>query len=69
MSHAGRTTGGGGYRAAQAGAIADLTGVGQPYEPPQAPAWTADTTRQTPEDTVTGLLGLLRDRGFLHPPE
>ncbi|HEV2444901.1 MAG TPA: adenylyl-sulfate kinase, partial [Candidatus Sulfopaludibacter sp.] len=55
------------YAAARAGEIGDLTGVGQPYEPAQAPEWVANTARQSVEEIAAGLLALLRTRGWLPP--
>ena len=53
------------YAAARAGALGDLTGVGQAYEPPQAPEWVARTAERTPEAVVEELVALLRARGLL----
>ena len=47
------------YRMARAGTIANLTGVGEPYEPPLHPQLMVDTGVQSVEECVARALSLL----------
>ncbi|CAJ0857188.1 putative adenylyl-sulfate kinase [Ralstonia sp. LMG 32965] len=47
------------YRMARAGTIANLTGVGEPYEPPLHPQLMVDTGVQSVEECVAQALALL----------
>jgi len=47
------------YRKARAGAIANLTGIGDPYEPPLQPQLTLDAGAQSPAECVVAVLALL----------
>ncbi len=53
------------YAAASAGELAELTGLGQAYEPPLAPDWVARSEQGTPEELARGLLDWMRARGWL----
>ncbi|HVA64278.1 MAG TPA: adenylyl-sulfate kinase [Terriglobales bacterium] len=53
------------YAAAGAGEVADLTGVGQAYEPPAAPDLIARTEQRSADELAEELLALLRARGWL----
>ncbi|HQT40116.1 MAG TPA: adenylyl-sulfate kinase, partial [Acidocella sp.] len=50
------------YKKADAGQIANFTGISSPYEPPEAPEFHLQTAQHTPEQTaqmvVEGLDGL-----------
>jgi adenylyl-sulfate kinase len=47
------------YARARAGEIADFTGISAPYEPPQHPDLTIDTSTVSLDDAVTQLLALI----------
>lgn len=47
------------YRKARAGTIANLTGIGDPYEPPLQPQLTLDAGQQSPSECVAAALALL----------
>ena len=53
------------YAAARRGEILHFTGIDDPYETPQAPELTLETTRATPEENARRVIELLRARGFL----
>jgi adenylylsulfate kinase len=53
------------YAQAAAGQIADLTGVGSSYEPPESPDLVVDTERQSPVEGVAATLELLVRRGCI----
>ena len=53
------------YGRAQRGEILHFTGIGSPYEPPEAADVVLDTTRMSVEESVAALLDLLRQRGIL----
>jgi adenylylsulfate kinase len=53
------------YRKAADGQIANMTGVGSPYEEPEHPELALDTEHQTLEANVAGLLSFLEDRGYI----
>ena len=44
------------YKKARAGEIADFTGIGAPYEEPEAPELVVDTSGSTVEASVDALL-------------
>ncbi|WP_288799464.1 adenylyl-sulfate kinase [Arsenicicoccus cauae] len=52
------------YAAAARGEVTTLTGVGDPYEPPEAPDIRLDTTDQEVGDSVSALRTLLTDKGI-----
>jgi len=56
------------YDKAKRGALAGLTGVSAPYEAPDDPDLTIDTSTGTSDGHLEALVGLLRGRGFLDPP-
>jgi adenylyl-sulfate kinase len=51
------------YGRARTGALADMTGVGSPYEPPPHPALTLDTGVQSTETCLQLLIDLLQAQG------
>ena len=53
------------YARADAGQIADLTGVGSAYEAPRAPDLTIDTTEASPEEAADVILRTLIKQGWL----
>jgi adenylylsulfate kinase len=53
------------YQKAAAGEIADLTGVGSPYEPPEHPELVLDTERQELSESVAHVLGFLEQGGYI----
>lgn len=55
------------YRKAQSGAIREMTGVDDPYEPPEAPEIVVDATHLTPEESAAYILRELERGGWLPP--
>lgn len=53
------------YKRARAGEIRDFTGIDSPYEPPVAPDVVLETGRESAEESVARLLGLLVSRGVI----
>jgi adenylylsulfate kinase len=53
------------YEKADRGEIKDLTGVGSPYEPPEAPELVLETDRQTVPESVEQVLGWMRQAGYI----
>jgi sulfate adenylyltransferase len=53
------------YAKARRGEITGFTGIDDPYEPPEQPAITLDTTVHTPEDNAHQILAYLIQRGFV----
>ena len=53
------------YKKARAGLIKNFTGISSPYEPPETPDITVDTSRMTPEDAAAAILKVLEDRGVV----
>lgn len=53
------------YRKALAGEIPNFTGVSDPYEPPQHPAITVDSSQENVEDSLARILKTLEDRGLI----
>ena len=53
------------YRKARAGEIAHFTGINSPFEPPENPDITLDTSALPVEESVARVLALLDARGFL----
>lgn len=51
------------YTRARRGEIANFTGVSDPYEPPESPEVTLDTTRETVEESGRKVLAALELRG------
>jgi len=53
------------YAKARAGEIKNFTGIDSPYEAPETPELTLDTTAQTPEDLAEQVVAYMLDHGFL----
>ena len=53
------------YRKARAGEIKNFTGIDDPYEEPTRPEIHLHSDRQTLEEEVNQILGLLRERGII----
>ncbi|MBI2391290.1 MAG: adenylyl-sulfate kinase [Deltaproteobacteria bacterium] len=53
------------YRRALAGEIREFTGISDPYEAPESPELTLDTSAITVDDGVTRILARLRELGHL----
>ena len=60
-----RRDGKGLYKRARAGEIKDFTGISSPYEEPETPELVVDTGRLSLEESVTAVLGFLRERGII----
>jgi adenylyl-sulfate kinase len=52
------------YAKARKGEIKNMTGISDPYEPPEAPEITIETEMGTPEESADLLIQKLRDLGF-----
>jgi len=55
------------YRKALAGEVQHFTGVSDPYEAPTSPDLAVRTDRETVEESLGRILGLLEERGLLGP--
>jgi adenylylsulfate kinase len=53
------------YKKARAGEIHEMTGVDDPYEPPEHPEVTVDAVRLTPAQSAEFILGEVERLGFL----
>jgi adenylyl-sulfate kinase len=53
------------YKRALAGEIPNFTGVSDPYEAPQNPDVTVDSSQENVEDSVARILSLLEERGLI----
>ena len=53
------------YKQARAGKIPEFTGISAPYEEPEAPELVLDTSKQSPEESVNGLIAYLEGKGYL----
>jgi adenylylsulfate kinase len=53
------------YRQAREGKIRDMTGVSDPYEPPEHPEITVDTLGHTPDESAEHILAELERQGWL----
>jgi len=53
------------YAKARAGEIRNFTGIDSPYEAPENPELTLDTTTQTPEELAEQVVAYMLDHGFL----
>ncbi len=53
------------YRRALAGEIKHMTGIDDPYEEPEDPEVTIDTSKMTPEECVEAILQRLEELGYL----
>jgi bifunctional enzyme CysN/CysC len=57
------------YKKARRGVLKNFTGIDSPYEPPEHPELTIDTTTVTAEAAADRVIAYLRDRGFLRPSD
>ena len=53
------------YAQARRGEITGFTGIDDPYEPPEQPEITLDTTTHSPEQNAHQILAFLIQRGFV----
>ncbi len=53
------------YAQARAGRLSGLTGIDDPYEPPQTPDAKVETQLQSVEESVTAVHALMTQRGLL----
>lgn len=53
------------YKKARAGQIPEFTGISAPYEAPDKPELTVNTTKETAEQSVGQLLAYLEKKGYL----
>ena len=53
------------YKKARAGEIPEFTGISAPYEAPENPELTVDTTGQTPEQSLAVILAHLESKGYI----
>jgi len=53
------------YKKARAGEIPNFTGIGSPYEPPEAPELHLDAGREPPEALAERVIALLSERGMI----
>jgi adenylylsulfate kinase len=53
------------YKKARAGEIPEFTGISAPYEAPEKPELTINTTKETPDQSVAQLLAYLDGKGYL----
>jgi len=53
------------YKKARAGDIPNFTGIGSPYEPPEAPELRLEAGHEGPEALVERVIELLRERGMI----
>jgi adenylylsulfate kinase len=53
------------YEKAAAGVIADLTGVGAPYEPPEHPDLVLDTEKQHLDESLAHVISFLESKGYV----
>ncbi|SOD98812.1 sulfate adenylyltransferase subunit CysN [Caenispirillum bisanense] len=53
------------YRKARAGQLPNFTGIGSPYEPPEAPELRLAAGEETPEALAARVVALLRERGMV----
>jgi adenylylsulfate kinase len=53
------------YKKARAGEIPEFTGISAPYEAPEKPELTINTTNQSEEDSLADLVGFLESKGYL----
>jgi len=53
------------YKKARAGEIPEFTGISAPYEAPEKPEITINTTSQSPEDSLAEIIGYLESKGYL----
>ncbi len=53
------------YKKARAGGIADMTGIGSPYEPPENPEIVVDTEHTQLAESADQVLGFLEEKGYI----
>jgi len=53
------------YAKARAGIIKGVTGVSDPYEPPENPEIVIDTTKMTPAEAVQEIFLYLEEQGYI----
>jgi adenylylsulfate kinase len=53
------------YKKARAGEIPEFTGISAPYEAPETPELTVDTTGQTPEQSLAVIVAHLEAKGYI----
>jgi len=53
------------YKKARRGDLKNFTGIDSPYERPEAPELTLDTTGQSPEDAAEQVVAYLHQRGIV----
>jgi len=53
------------YKKAKAGIIKNFTGISDPYEAPESPEVTVDTSKESIEESAEKILAFLRKRGLL----
>ncbi len=53
------------YRRALAGEIKHMTGIDDPYEEPENPEVTVDTSKMTPEECASKVLSIVRELGYI----
>ncbi|GAA0592276.1 sulfate adenylyltransferase subunit CysN [Caenispirillum bisanense] len=53
------------YRKARSGQLPNFTGIGSPYEPPEAPELRLPAGDEAPQALATRVVALLRDRGIV----
>jgi adenylylsulfate kinase len=57
------------YRKALNGEVTSFTGVSDPYEPPEAPDVTVDSSVESLEESTAAILDHLREAGLLGQDE
>lgn len=55
------------YKKVRKGEIPEFTGIGSPYEPPENPELTLDTTSATLAESVSTLIKFLEEKGVIPP--
>ena len=53
------------YLKARRGELANFTGIDSPYEAPESPELTVDTTTLPPEDAADAIIDYLRRNGYI----
>jgi adenylyl-sulfate kinase len=57
------------YKKALAGEIENFTGISDPYEPPENPDVTIDSSQETIDESLAKILAKLEDLGYVPPVE
>ncbi|MDG9667849.1 adenylyl-sulfate kinase [Hahella sp. CR1] len=55
------------YQKARQGAIKNFTGIDSPYEPPESPDLVIDTSKESTEESVAGIIAFLEARNVITP--